>query len=145
MGGLRWRIVIMKMTSLLSSLPSSPFLSQHSSIQSNVLSLWAPEVLPQVLQIALRNPALQHPQGLGAWRPNDYHHPRNHAQLRRSRGRWMVLPCRISSPHPLHLLQEASGPNLHPILRRVRNQRPARPRAHVDVLELRSQLLQRIR
>jgi hypothetical protein len=41
--------------------------------------------------------------------------------------------------------QEASNQRVSHLLRRVRSLGPARPRAHVDALELRHQLLQRLR
>ena len=146
MGALRWpSLSNTKMTSSFRSLSSSQSWSPHYWMQSNVLSLWAPQILPQILESKNCYPAIQHSPRVGAPRPNDYHHPRTDAQLWRSRRRWMVLPRWIPLSHPLHLLQEASNQRVSHLLRRVRSLGPARPRAHVDALELRHQLLQRLR
>ena len=146
MGALRWpSLSNTKMTSSFKSLSSSQSWSQPYWMQSNVLSLWTPQVLPQILESKNCYPAIQHSPRVGAPRPNDYHHPRTDAQLRGSRRRWMALLRWIPLPHPLHLLQEASNQRVSHLLRSVRSLGATRPRAHVDALELRHQLLQRLR
>ena len=56
----------------------------------------------------------------------------------------MVVPTRRPSPQPLYLLQEAGDPNLHPVLRRVRDRRSAVPWRLNHLLELRANVCQRM-
>ena len=126
-------------------IPSSSWSQSFQSLSrrsAHVLHLRTQEVLSSKLQGPIRNRSLQATQVLRTRRSNGHHHPRNDAQLRRSRGRWMVVLRRIPSPQPLYLLQEASDPSLHPVLRRVRDRRPAISWRYNNSLQLRAWFLQ---